>query len=485
METTQPDIRHSALAGTWYEADAESLRGEIDGYMRHAKAHERLGTVVGIVCPHAGYVYSGPVAAHAYRQIQGKHYDTVVVIAPNHVIPNLRFSSVLTRGAYETPLGVVPVDAEMAEAIADFRSDDTVLASREGHFSGYGGRMEHSLEIQLPFLQHAIGNFRLVPVIMGNQERESCASLANAIASAAQGKNMLIVGSSDLSHFFTSNQAREFDSRVRKYLESYDPEGLLDDSAVENSRVCGRGPIAVTMMASRELGAKKATVLNMANSGDVTGDTRSVVGYLSAAFCIPENGGDGKTETNPATKVGVDLGLSDDEKEILRNVVRQTLNVVVNTGKTPKFDNFSGKLGEKWGAFVTLNKDGMLRGCIGNIVGTKPLITTVAEMTVAAALNDPRFPRVQSSELEDITFEISVLTPIRQVKDVNEIVIGRDGIIVSRGYKRGLLLPQVAMEHGMDLTTFLEQTCRKAGLPRDAWKDRDTVIETFSAEVFH
>ncbi|MFC1490454.1 AmmeMemoRadiSam system protein A [Candidatus Latescibacterota bacterium] len=182
-------------------------------------------------------------------------------------------------------------------------------------------------------------------------------------------------------------------------------------------------------------------------------------------------------------KVGVDLGLSDEEKDVLRNVVVTTLESVVSGGPLPKLENFSGKLGEKWGAFVTLNKNGQLRGCIGHIVGEKPLISTVAEMAKAAALEDPRFPNVSAEELADIDFEISVLTPIRQIKDIEEIEVGRDGIIITQKWNRGLLLPQVATDYGWDRITFLEHTCNKAGLPKDAWKDDDTIIEMFSAEI--
>ncbi|MCD6307819.1 MAG: AmmeMemoRadiSam system protein A [Candidatus Latescibacteria bacterium] len=213
----------------------------------------------------------------------------------------------------------------------------------------------------------------------------------------------------------------------------------------------------------------------MANSGDVTGDNDSVVGYISAALTIP-----GESSKDA---VGVDLGLSDYEKKVLKNVVKATLETVVNGGGVPRYNNFAGKLGKKWGAFVTLNKNGQLRGCIGHIIGTQPLITTVAEMTRAAALDDPRFSRVLPDELPDIEYEISVLTPIREIDDIGEIVVGRDGIIITRGMYRGLLLPQVATEYGWDRITFLEQTCRKAGLPKDAWKDDDTKIEIFSAEI--
>jgi AmmeMemoRadiSam system protein A len=211
-----------------------------------------------------------------------------------------------------------------------------------------------------------------------------------------------------------------------------------------------------------------------------------VVGYLAAVFIKP--GGDGKTgaEEKEKSRVGVNLGLTDEEKEVLRTVVRKTLPAVVKTGQIPPIEGeYKGKLGEKWGAFVTLTKKGDLRGCIGNIFGTKPLIVTVAEMTRAAAIEDPRFRPVRPEELPDIDFEISVLTPTRRVKDIREIVVGRDGIIITQGYNRGLLLPQVATEYGWDLETFLEQTCQKARLPKDAWKDRNTIIEAFSAEVFH
>jgi len=485
MDAQRSANRPAVLAGTWYEAEPEKLRNTVDQYMKHAKTVQNLGTVIGLVSPHAGYVYSGPVAAYAYRQIQGKRYDTVVVIAPNHVDPRLQFSSVLTGGTYATPLGVIPVDSETAEAIAGFDSADNVRPSDMGHLAAYGDRAEHSLEIQLPFLQYSLGTFRLVPIVMGDQKRESAVMLARAIAGAVRGKNVLIVGSSDLSHFFPSDQARQFDNRVKTYIESYDFDGLLADDAVERSHVCGRGPIAATMMACRDIGATRSTVLRMANSGDVTGDARSVVGYLAAAFSRrDESGGLGDGDAGEP-KVGVDLGLSDKEKEILRDVVRKTLPSVVKTGKIPTFSNFQGKLGEHWGAFVTLTKRGELRGCIGNIVGMKPLIVTVAEMTRSAALEDYRFRPVSPAELPEIGFEISVLTPIRKVNNIHEIVVGRDGIIITRGNNRGLLLPQVATEYGWVLETFLEQTCRKAGLPMDAWKDRSTVIESFSAEVIH
>jgi hypothetical protein len=274
------------------------------------------------------------------------------------------------------------------------------------------------------------------------------------------------------------------DGIVAKHVRDFQPAQLLRDIRRGKCEACGALPMAAVMMASKKMGAGKAIVLNMANSGDVSGDYSGAVGYMSAIMVQDGDGGD-SADNSGSQAVGIDLGLNDREKDVLRNVVSSTLESVVNGGSIPQFDNHEGKLGEHWGAFVTLNKHGRLRGCIGHIIGTQPLIDTVAEMSRAAALEDPRFPSVKPEELTEIEFEISVLTPIRKISDVNEIHVGRDGIIITRGYNRGLLLPQVATEYGWDRETFLEHTCQKAGLPRDAWKDPQTTIEMFSAEVFH
>lgn len=471
-------IRPAILARQgWYDADPAQLRATVENYLRHAKVSPDIGDVIGLIAPHAGYRYSGPVAAYSYRQIQGKKYDTVIVIAPNHRDPRLTYSSVMTEGGYSTPLGVVKVDTETARAIAGFDSSDNVMDSTVGHLPMILGEAEHSLEIQLPFLQVVLGDFTLVPIIMGDQTARSCKVLAEAIVAAAKNKKVLMVGSTDLSHFYTADQADKLDGVIREHVAAFDVEGLMRDVSAKKCQACGAAPMAVVMMASARLGADTANVLQMANSGDVTGDDSSVVGYM-AAVLTAKGGGEAQKK-----EVGVNLGLSDEEKKILKDVVQKTLDSVVNGSPIPSFPVPSGKLGEKWGAFVTLNKNGRLRGCIGYIVGTQPLITTVAQMTRAAALEDPRFSPVKPPELKDIEFEISVLTPIREIKDVSEIVVGRDGIIITRGYSRGLLLPQVATEYGWDRDTFLEQTCYKAGLPGDAWKQSGTKIEIFSAEI--
>ena len=476
MAQSRKDIRPAVFAGEWYSDDPESLKRTILRYLEEAKVQPGLGDIKGLISPHAGYMYSGPVAAHAYKQVQGRHYNTVVVISPNHVDPQLRYSSVLTKGGYDTPFGVIPVDSDMANTIADYSEDDDVRASDAGHLSGYGGRMEHSLEIQLPFLKVALDDFKLVPIVMGRQDLESCHMLAEAVAVAAKDKDVLLVASSDLSHFHNGKVADKLDSTIARYVSAYEPENIMKGLTQKECEACGGAPVVSVMIAARKLGATKSAILHMANSGDVTGDYSSVVGYMAAALYSPD--GDDHSE------VGVDLGLSEKEKDVLRDVVERTLDSVVNGGSVPNFDDHSGKLSEHWGAFVTLNLRGRLRGCIGHIIGTQPLIDTVAQMARAAALEDPRFKPVTPGELKDIEFEISVLTPIEKVENLDDIVIGRDGLIITRGYHRGLLLPQVATEYNWDRDTFLSQTCVKAGLPRDAWTREGTVVEKFSAMVF-
>ncbi len=272
-------IRKSVIAGTWYPGRKDALRSTIEDFFSRvspdALAGVREGDVLSLISPHAGYIYSGQVAAHAYRAIQGKTYDAVIVAGPSHRIP-FRGVSVFDEGGYETPLGIVPVDLELAGRIAD--EGGALFSGPEKHAE------EHSIEIQLPFLQVALGDFRFVPLLMGDQDRRTCEQVARAIGGAAGGRKILVVGSSDLSHYHSYDQAVELDAVVLKHLKNFSPQELLDDLRVNSAEACGGGPMAVAMLAARELGADQARVLKYLNSGDVTGDKRGVVGYAAAAF---------------------------------------------------------------------------------------------------------------------------------------------------------------------------------------------------------
>jgi len=235
-------------------------------------------------------------------------------------------------------------------------------------------------------------------------------------------------------------------------------------------------------LAAQALGANKSEVLHYANSGDVTGDRSGVVGYMAAALYKSKNA---KAQNAPKKeKVGVDLGLNAEEKKTLHDIAHTVIWNKVAGKPVPEFHVKSGRLTELRGAFVTITKKGTLRGCIGHIRALLPLYKTIEEMAAAAAFDDPRFPPITKNELKDLEIEISVLTPFKQITDVKEIEVGKHGIYIEKGFYSGLLLPQVATEYRWDRDTFLEHTCRKAGLPPDAWKDKDTRIYIFSADIF-
>lgn len=269
------DLRKSIIAGSWYPGNPEILKKDIEKYFTAVPDLDLPGEVIGLVAPHAGYVYSGQIAAYAYKLIRGVKYDAVIVVGPSHRVA-FRGVSILSKGGYETPLGVVPVAEDLARDIkkASRAVDDIPAAHLQ----------EHSLEIQLPFLQVALGNFSFVPLVMGDQNAETCYDLADAICKAAQNKKILIVGSSDLSHFHNYNTAGQLDGVVLKHLQNGDAEGLLESLDKDICEACGGGPMVVAMLVARRLGAVKSRLLRYANSGDVTGDKSSVVGYTASVY---------------------------------------------------------------------------------------------------------------------------------------------------------------------------------------------------------
>jgi hypothetical protein len=466
-------VRESILAGTWYPKDPQILRQEMTGFLRKVPVHERAGRLVALISPHAGYRYSGQVAAHAYKLLENQRFDTVVVIGPSH---HHRFEavSVDNRGDFHTPLGTIPLDREMIRAIME--NDPMVRYLPEAH------EKEHSIEIQLPFLQMMLPGVRLVPLVMGEQGMPACRRLAETLTACLKGKSALLVASSDLSHFHSDSIAREMDQRVISAVKKKDADSLLADLSTGASEACGGGPMAVVMLAATQLGANFSEILNTANSGDVTGDRASVVGYMAAALWETSDKRDGADL--PGKKTDLDMRLTDEEKGSLHRISRSAIEAALDGGSYHPTEKLTGTLSIPCGAFVTLKKKGGLRGCIGHIVGHYPLAETISQMAVAAALQDPRFPPVTRQEWSAIEIEISVLTPLKEITDPTAIEVGRHGLYIQKGDRSGLLLPQVATEYGWDRLKFLEQTCRKAGLPTDAWKDPGAKVQIFSAQIF-
>lgn len=467
------EIREPAVSGTFYPDRPEILQREIEKYLDQARPERVEGEVVALVSPHAGYIYSGRVAASAYRLIQGKGFDSVVVVAPSHRVA-FKGASIYDRGGYRTPLGIVPVDVELSQKMME--------RWRGLQFLPEAHRQEHSLEVQIPFLQVVLKSFRLVPIVMEPYwSLETCRALGQAIAETVRGRKVLVVASTDLSHFHSYEKAVQLDRIVLGHLERFDAEGLSRDLIEGRCEACGGGPLITVMMAARALGADRSKVLQYLNSGDITGDRSRVVGYVSAVLYRKTGG---KEQMKGEKRVGVDLGLSEEEKKVLHHIARTVIEHRAKGKPLPEFKIETPKLKEPRGAFVTLHKRGQLRGCIGYIEARGPLHKTVEEMAEAAAFRDPRFPPVTEHELPELEIEISVLTPLKRISDLNEIEVGKHGLYIRKGFFSGLLLPQVATEYGWDRKTFLEHTCQKAGLPSNAWKERDTEIYIFSADIF-
>lgn len=268
-------IRPAAVAGSWYPGLATRLAAEVDRHLARAEP-DLTPRLRAIVSPHAGLMYSGPVAAHAYNAARDNLYDTIVLVGPSHFVP-FHGVSIWPRGAWQTPFGNVRVDEALAAAISA-AAHDIVVEHPDAHAG------EHSLELQLPFVAHLWPTARIVPLVMGHQTRETAFALGSAIAAAIADADVLLVASSDLSHYEDARTAASLDAVVMEHVGALDPEGLMRALEREPHHACGGGAIVSVLHAARQLGAAHARVLQYADSGDVSGDKSSVVGYMAAAI---------------------------------------------------------------------------------------------------------------------------------------------------------------------------------------------------------
>jgi len=461
-------IREALLAGSWYPASPHELKRQIEEYADRVSLPPLPDgdELLAIITPHAGLSYSGMVAAAAWKFSARNMFDAVILIGISHRAP-FRGATVYGGSGYMSPLGTLPVDRELASLL---------LAHGEGALLSQGldeSHPENSIELQVPLMQVFLPGLPFVPVTMGSQDRRTCDAVASAIIGAIKGGNrkILVAASSDFSHFHNYDRAVKMDLATLDFIEKRDAAGL--NAAIERgeSEACGYGPIRATMTVTEALGCDSVRILKYENSGDVTGDKSGVVGYAAVAWL----------KSTEATEKERELSESEEREliAIARESIRNALAVQPFSERRVKGEN----LREPRGAFVTLKQRGALRGCIGYIHPVKPLCETVADAARAAALDDPRFTSLTSGELKDVSIEISVLEPLRMIKAVDEIEPGRHGLYVARGSRSGLLLPQVAREHHWDSSTFLEETCIKAGLPPDSWRDAETEIYVFSARI--
>ena len=470
-------VRRPAVAGAFYPADAGEINKMISEYSSAAKVEDEDSRLLGLVVPHAGFVYSGPVAAYAYNAIKDPdEIETIIIMGPSHRVA-LRGVSVFPGGVYQTPLGDLTIDDEIASELLE--ADPNITYVAQAH------EVEHSLEVQLPFIQTVFKDVKIVTAILGQPDPQSNKKFIDKIVEISKRKKVLILASSDFSHYYDYDTANKMDgSGIESILKMSDEE-LTQKYYNKESELCGIYPVLTLIRIMNRLGGTKAKLLNRANSGDVPiGEKDKVVGYASIAFYESGNAPKEAAKEEAKTDDSTESGLNNDEKKELLKIARDTIYEYVNNKKRLKLTDIDNpKLKMKNGAFVTIKERGELRGCIGNFTSDGPLHDTIVEMAISAAVRDPRFPPVAVSELDKLQLEISVLSPLRKITDVNEIEVGKHGIYIIRGYDRGVLLPQVATEYGWDRETFLAQTCRKAGLPMDAWQ-KGAEILIFDAQVF-
>jgi hypothetical protein len=461
--------RPALLAGQWYPESGEELSTSVGRFLSQAKHPEAAGRVVAIITPHAGHVYSGQVAAAAWR-MAGRikpAVRTVVLLGPAHRHPLSR-PSIWAQGSYGSPLGPVAVDAALAAALRQAIPNEFV---RRAHLS------EHCLEVQVPFIRQALPQAKIVPILTGGPDLAQAKELGHALAQAARGRPVLLAASTDLSHFHTQAEALVLDGRVAARVAALDPEGLWQEAAADKAEACGLTALAAVMFAARELGASHGVVLDQATSARVTGENNRVVGYLAAALVAQEKSGQAQAgQEKPYT-------LSPAQKELLRDLAWRSVRAAVRGEELPEPPADQAWLKDEGRVFVTLRGRGRLRGCIGNPMGGRGLGRAVVDMARAAARQDPRFPPVSPAELDGLELEISVLTPPRPTT-AEQVLVGRDGLLIRLGGRAGLLLPQVPTEQGWGKQEFLEGICRKAGLPVDAWKHEDCRLFSFQALVF-
>lgn len=454
-------VRKPVVAGAFYDGDKAALAARIDAYLSAVKDLPTIsGDVRAIVCPHAGYVYSGPTAAYAYRLVQGKPYETVVIIGTSHQY-GLDGASIYLKGGFETPLGVAPVDEKLASAIAKASGFSYVAEAHD---------KEHSVEVQVPFIQKVLPDAKIVPIVMGYPMRQDVYALAEGLAKAALDKKVLIVASTDLSHYLSKADANSLDAKTVALVRNNRADTLITKCLRGENIMCGGGGVAATLIALKKAGQPQVEVLRYSDSSEASGDEVHVVGYLAAAITVGQ----------PAAE----FSLSAEEKKELLRLARQAVQTYVAEKKVVAYETQDPNLLAERGAFVTLKKGGELRGCIGFIEPVASLSETVIQTAIYAATEDTRFTPVQPEELNDLEYEISILTPLKKIDNPRLVQVGKHGLVIAMGRNRGVLLPQVPVENNWDRETFLDQACVKAGLPPDAWK-KGAEISVFEAIVFH
>lgn len=459
--TFSQNNRAAVFAGQFYDQRPRVLAEQIDSFLEQAKKKShKTGDLRVLIVPHAGYSCSGAVAAAAYKLVQGLDYKTVVIVGISHR-GEFRGGSIYPEGGYETPLGIAQIDKPLAQKIA--------------RNSGFGfnpsaHKAEHSIEVQVPFIQTVLPQAKIVPILMGAPTRDAVLKLADSLTRTLSGTNILVVVSTDLSHYYSKRKANTIDAQTITLLKRFDTETLLQKLQQGENIMCGGGGVVSSLLYTKNFGSAAIDILQYADSSMTCGPPSEVVGYLAAALY--------------SESVRPEETLREEEKKELLRLARTSIRNFLKGNKSVAYSPKNSGLLLERGAFVTLKKDGALRGCLGFSSPVAPLYQTIIQAAVLAAVRDKRFNPVTSAELKDLEIEISVLTPLKKINNPLLVEVGQHGLFISKGSRSGLLLPQVPVENNWTRLIFLEQACLKAGLPKDAWKS-GADLYIFEVIIFH
>lgn len=460
--------RMPAVAGSFYPATASVLQTQISTLFEKAiKVSET--DVAALIVPHAGYVFSGLVAASAYAKLDRQaRYKNIFIIGPSHR-KYFEGVSIYPKGYYTTPSGEVSINEATATELIE--KHNFICYDEEAD------EAEHSLEVQLPFLQFWLQNeFQIVPVIIGCDKPSLCSKLAEALRPWFNAENLFVI-SSDFSHYPSYEIACKTDEETADAIVSNNIERLKNcceknkNSLSKNllTGLCGSAAVQTLLNLTSNITDISFEKIVYKNSGDVPrGDKNRVVGY----WAIAVNRSHGELNITAT-----------DKRELLKIARDGIAGHLKNSKNTTAESNYTGILNEQYGAFVTLKKEGKLRGCIGRFNPNQALFQTVKEMAIAAAIHDSRFTPVTPEELDQVEIEISILTPLKMINSIDQIQLGKHGIYIKNGLKSGTYLPQVALETKWTKEEFLGHCARdKAGIGWDGWKDGE--LFTYEAIVF-
>jgi MEMO1 family protein len=466
--------RQPVVAGSFYPAQQGELNAALKQLFAKAVLSRNIKDVIAIISPHAGYVFSGEVAASAYNQIDpAKEYDNIFILGSSHQIL-FEGASIYSQGNFLTPLGTVKVNTELADHLI---KENSVFSNRTDAHA-----REHSLEVQLPFLQYKLKkDFRIVPIVLGTQSPKTCKDIAKALEPYFNSKNLFVI-STDFSHYPGYNDAINIDKATADAILTNVPNNLIrsiekyESKGFSNLATCLCGWTSVlTLMYMTENNPDIAfTYIQYKNSGDTEyGEKNRVVGYNAITIALKNK------------KAGPEFKISNKEKKELLLIARNTVIEYAKNRKTPVIEekNLSQTIKTNCGAFVTLKKHGDLRGCIGRFDASEPLYKVVQNMAIASSTQDYRFSPVAQNEIPELEIEISVLTPMRRIHSIDEIELGKHGIYMKKGYNSGTFLPQVATETGWTKEEFLGHCAQeKAGIGWTGWKDAELYV--YEAIVF-